>query len=112
MDPSSLQNEIGNAGIKLFVMLYNGKADDTLTELRYNTYMRMAASASRIIPSKLPPTERSAWSHSLRVYLQVWQWKSMMDCNLNPLEWSWKIVDGKMAPVMTDPVTISQYSAI
>lgn len=108
MDSSSLQNEIGDAGIKLFVMLYNGKPGDTLTELRYNTYMKMAASASRIVPSKLPPTERTAWYHSLRVYLQVWQWKSLMDCNLSPLEWGWKIINGKMAPIMTDQVTISQ----
>ena len=104
MDNSTLQNEIGNAGVQLFVMLCKGKAGDTLGDLRYNSYMRMAASSSRIVPSKLPPTERSAWYHSLRVYLQIWQWKSLMQCNLSPLEWGWKLVNGKMEPIKTDQV--------
>jgi len=104
LDSSSSQNEIGKAGIKLFVLMFNGKIEDTLTDLRYNIYMKMAASASRIVPSKLPPTERSAWYHSLRVFLQVSEWTSLMECNLNPLEWGWKMVKGKMTPVMTDEV--------
>ena len=65
------QENIGKAGVKLFVLLYGGKPGDTLQTLRYSNYMKMAASSSRIIPSKLPPTERTAHFHSLRVYLQL-----------------------------------------
>ena len=68
---SSSQEQIGKAGITLFVLLYGGKFEDTLEQLRYTNYMKMAASSSKMAPSKLPPTERSAWFHSLRVYLQV-----------------------------------------
>ena len=53
INSQNLQHEIGNASIELFVMLYKGKAGDKLTELRYSTYMKMAASASRIMPSRL-----------------------------------------------------------
>ena len=37
----------------------------------------------------LPPTEGSAWQHSLRVYLQITYWKSQ-DTTINPTEWGWK----------------------
>ena len=63
------QEEIGSAGHDIFVLLYNGNKEDSLHELRYRNYMRMAASASNIKPSKLPPTKRTAYFHSLRVRL-------------------------------------------
>ena len=65
------QEEVGNAGIELFVLLYGGKIGDSLQILRYASYMKMAASATKVNPSKLPPTERTAYFHSLRAYLQV-----------------------------------------
>ena len=75
LDPESSQDQISQAGIQLFVLLYKGKATDTLADLCYNLYMKMAASALKLDPSKLPPTENAARHHSLRVYLQLWQWK-------------------------------------
>lgn len=27
-----------------------------------------------------------------------------MNCNMDPLEWDWKMENGKMAPIMTDMV--------
>ena len=103
----------------MFVILYGGKPGDSLATLRYTGYMRMAASSSRIVPAKLPPTERSAYFHSLRVYLQVsyfyiafcvslyfhiCQWRDLDNCNMNSLDWGWKIQGDKMVPVMTDQV--------
>ena len=64
------QEEISKAGQKM-VMLYVGAGDDTLAAICHRTYMRMAASSSKIIPGKLPPTDRAAFFHSLHVYLQV-----------------------------------------
>ena len=69
--PLASQAEIGNAGINLFIPLYDGENKDSLQSLRYTMYMKMAASSSKTKPSKLPPTERSAWFHSLRGYPQV-----------------------------------------
>ena len=54
------QDQVGRAGITLFVLLYGGKVEDTLHHLRYTCYMKMAASSSKITPAKLPPTERAA----------------------------------------------------
>ena len=34
----------------------------------------------------LPPTEGSAWQHSLRVYFQITYWKTLQDTTINPTE--------------------------
>lgn len=64
--------------------------------------MKVAASSTRITASKLPPTERTAWYHSLRVYIQVEQWKTLMNCELNPINWGWILEKGKLQPIITD----------
>ena len=69
--PLASQAEIGSAGINLFILLYGDKNEDSLQSLQYTMYMKMVASSSKIKPSKLSPTERSAWFHSLRGYPQV-----------------------------------------
>ena len=69
--PLASQAEIGSAGINLFILLYGDKNEDSLQSLQYTMYMKMVASSSKIKPSKLPPTEQSAWFHSLRGYPQV-----------------------------------------
>ena len=71
MDKNMSQDDIGNAGHDMFVLLYGGKLGDQLASLRHRNYMRMAAAASTLNPSKLPPTKRTAYFHSLRVKLQV-----------------------------------------
>ena len=63
--PLASQAKIGNTGVNLFILLYGGKNEDSLQSLRYTMYMKMVASSSKIKPSKLPLTERSAWFHSL-----------------------------------------------
>ena len=40
--------------------------------------------------------------HILRVYLQVVQWKSLMDVQINPEEWGWEVKDGMYVPIGTD----------
>ena len=102
MNPASSQLQIGQAGIRLFVLLYKGRASDTLADLRYSIYMKMAASAQKIDPSNLPPTEEAAIQHSLRVYLQIYQWKS--ETFIDPLDWGWLVKQGRMTPVMTTRV--------
>lgn len=43
-------------------------------------------------PEKMPPTERAAFFHGLRVHLQVITWKLLNDINtlqIDPREWGW-----------------------
>ena len=61
-----------------FIVSYNGNENDTLERLRYNQFMEMAATSNTTLkPQNLPPSERAAYYHSLRVHLQVIQWKSL-----------------------------------
>ena len=68
---SSSMQIISKVGKEVFVQLYGGKNGDSLGELRFKIYMKMVSTSSKVCPSKLPPTERSAHFHSLRVHLQV-----------------------------------------
>jgi len=56
-------SEVGEAGIKLFVLLYNGKDTDTLSKLRCVKYKSMVSSSLVIKPERLLPTGRAAWFH-------------------------------------------------
>ena len=60
-------------------------------------------SRGEILPEKLPPTERAAHYHSLRVHLQIIVWLTFGNTNLeDSLEWGWKLEDSILCPVMTD----------
>ena len=120
MDKSASKEVIGNAGSDMFTLLYGGKLGDELASLRHRNYMRMAAAASSLNPSKLPPTKRTAYFHSLRVklqvnilliffkilklVLQVHEWSELEDSTLDPLDWGWSLKDNKMTPIVTDQV--------
>ena len=62
----------------------------------------IATGKSRLNPERLPPTERAAHFHILRVHLQVVQWHTFMATELSPLQWGWNLVDGKYMPIPTD----------
>ena len=71
------QAQISEAGLSLFAVCYGGNAGDSLNHLRYEKYMDMVAtSTSKIEPQRLPPTERAAYFHCLRVHYQVRVWKT------------------------------------
>ena len=53
-------------------------------------------------PQSLPPTERATYYHSLRVHLQVIQWKTLMITDADPLGWRWKVHQNFFAPIITD----------
>ena len=101
LNKDSTQDQICNAGLKLFVMLYGGKESDTITRLRYLKYLNMASSP-KISPERLPPSERAAYHHVLRVFCQVQEWNCLEENAVNPENWGWKVVDGKLEPIMTD----------
>ena len=54
-------------------------------------------------PEKLPPKERAAHYHSLRVHLQVIEWKMFAEAsNLDPKQWGWKLDDGYLTSIATE----------
>ena len=78
---------------------YKGGPGNFLSELRYNTFMRFAATTTTAIkPQNLPPTDRAAYFHSLRVNLQVIEWKSLMNVILPAEEWGWRLQHGIYEP--------------
>ena len=99
---SSTQEEIGHAGAKIMTQMYNGKPSDTLTTLRYVKWQQMALKNTTIEPSLLPPTERAAHFHALRVHLQVMQWITLDLKSEDPKIWGWTQKDNKLIPVKTD----------
>ncbi len=70
-DLGATQEEIACAGCQVFLNLYGGKATDCLTSLRYSKFMEMMSNGKVLEPERLPPTERAAFFHSLRVHYQV-----------------------------------------
>ena len=70
-DENASRKDIKNADIMLAVLMYGGKNKEALSSLRFSRFMKMAASSSKLLPEKFPPTERAAVFHTWRVHLQV-----------------------------------------
>ena len=58
-------------------------------------------------PEYLLSTNGSAWQHSLRVYLQIEYWKTLLATDIDPLEWGWQMKNEVLEPVMTLQVSFS-----
>jgi len=98
---SASQDAVAYAGLKLLVMLYGGQLTDSLNSLRYTRYMEKARLCP-VLPEKLPPTERAAYYHCLRVHLQVIVWTTPGCKATEPSEWGWKMEGGRLTPIATD----------
>ena len=59
-------------------------------------------STGNIDPQKLPPTERVARYHSLRVHLQVTIWEKLTIDEFDPKQWGWRLNGNTLSPIMTD----------
>ena len=81
---------------------YKGKDTESLSEMRYSKFLEMLTKSSKVEPSELPPTERTAYYHALRVHLQIAQWESLDLHCLDPLEWGWNLENGTVVPIKTD----------
>ncbi|KAG1665078.1 hypothetical protein GQR58_019552 [Nymphon striatum] len=96
------QSDVGDASMKAFVELYGGNSASSLKQLRYSKYLDMICKGV-LQPEKLPPTERAAYYHGLRVHVQVIEWQMLDEAsNLDPKEWGWKSTDGYLTPITTD----------
>ncbi len=49
--------------------------------------MDMMSNGKVLEPERLPPTERAAFFHHLRVHYQVVVWTQLSDDKLDPMEW-------------------------
>ena len=69
---------------------------------RHEKYLEMIC-VGMLEPEKLPPSERAAHYHGLRVHLQVIEWKVLdASANFNVEEWGWRIENDCFNPVTTD----------
>lgn len=102
MSCSSSANEIEKSGNSALVAMYNGRQNDNLDDLRYQQFCeKTARNTIAVDPSSLPPTSSAAKFHSLRVYQQVQVWLGN-EINVPPEQWGWCVIEGRLAPVMTD----------
>jgi len=100
---SSSHKEVEEASLKLLALIYGGGLNDSLNHMRYIAYMNIITSGTtQLRPEQLPPTENAARYHSYRAYIQVIQWKTLMDTSINPEEWGWSVIDGRYVPLATD----------
>ena len=85
---------------KHYAMRKTAKAQ--LAKVLISNMQPVSSSKASLDPQKLPPTERAAHDHSLRVHLQVMIWKKLSNNNLDPKQWGWKLEGSVFAPIMTD----------
>ena len=83
---SASTHDVIDAGEKALVLVYNGMLTETLDSLQHKRFCeKVASKTSHVKPQSLPPTSAAANYHSLRVYLQVQEWKGS-GAELHPIE--------------------------
>ena len=104
---------VGKTGIKIFALLFGANHTETLTELRFLKYQSMIARSHVLEPQRMPPTERAAYFHALRVYIQVRQWSDLNTESLDPCFGGWQRGEKTLEPIPTDkgiaPTNVLQF---
>ena len=62
----------------------------------------VASSKKGPAPERLPPTENSAYYHSLRVHEQLLVWKNLKNEAVDPKLWAWQLKGNKLWPIKMD----------
>lgn len=92
---------IDDLGCQVMAVLFGGKSNDSLAELRYQTFSKKVVGASSFVsPERLPPTASATKQHSRRVYYQVMVWMEK-DEGMDALQWGWRLQDNRFTPVMS-----------
>ena len=99
---TSTVSEIGAAGQELFCFFYGENTTSDLTVLRQRRFQNMIAACRKLDPQRLPPTNRAALFHSLRVHLQTVRWALLDESALDPTDYGWQESAGDLSPIMTD----------
>ena len=104
LDIRATKDAVIKAGCEIFKIIFNGKTERDLEDLRFDTFSKRAA-AGTIKPEKLPPTTDAAAQHSLRAYLQTRDWLTLQTPSLDVLQFGWKQSEHGYAPVpSTNPI--------
>ena len=91
-------NSIKQCGESLMLAVYDGSDAENLNALRYKNFTsKVITNNSSVQVQTLPPTSDAAALHCLRVYFQTQVW--MGNSSLNPLEYGWRIDEGKLVPL-------------
>ena len=97
MEEMAGKEALVEAGEKIMLLINGGtKREATMNELRMVNYYKTLEGKSAVKPQLLGPTSDATALHSLRVYHQVQTW---LGKNLDPRDWGWAIVNGKMMPI-------------
>ena len=59
-DRNATVEQVGEVGVRLFIIVFGGKQSDSLNTLRYAKYMEMVASAKNIDSSRTPYNSKSS----------------------------------------------------
>ena len=98
---SAPTHDVIEAGEKAVVLLYNGMLTDALDSLRHKRFCeKVASKTTHIKPQSLPPTSAAVKYHSLRVYLQVQEWRGS-NVELHPSDWGWQECEEGFVPLQT-----------
>lgn len=98
-NPNAMKEEVVKTGEKFLIRLYGGKLSTLLDSLRYYRYNDLISKQPVGVSfqlASLPPTSDAAALHSMRMYLQIQEWK---DNNLEPYDWGWKKTDKNLNPL-------------
>ena len=77
-----------------------GSSPQQIWKIKYHKIV--SYSHAIIDPALLPQPPRAAYYHDLRAQHQMNIWKILSDDDTDPLNWGWKIRNGKFSPIMTD----------
>ena len=100
-DSSSTKKDIASAGETVVKYLYDAEKqlDQPLHIIRCQKFHAKVATSSTYVQCKhLPPTTAACTEHSLRVFLQVQEWKSNTQ-PLDPEKYGWAHVDDRYSPI-------------
>ena len=102
-DFEATKTDVVRAGTTVFYRMYGGKPDETLDTLRKLQSMEyITTSKVQLQPERLPPTERAAYFHFLRVHLQIVIWKYLGRVQIDPRYLGWEVKGSMFSPIVTD----------
>jgi hypothetical protein len=101
-DVNANQAKVASSSLKFIFFNCTAASPRTIWHNYATRHIAVSTSTSRPQPQKLPPSERSAYFHPLKVHFQVVVWHSLGTTNLEPLLWGWMKRNNALEPVMTD----------
>ena len=79
------------------------KKSESLAQIQHAKYLDIARKTKmKVNPATLPRSLRTAFFHSLRVYLLMKRWKNLDEIETEITKWGWKVNNGMCYPVMTN----------